>query len=121
MGIMAILRGRRNRHKAPDRVSFTAEAVTRTRPDGVAESIRWDGLHEVGIVTTDEGPFAEDVFLLLLSADGKSGCAVPQLADGFAGLLARLQELPGFDNEAVIRAMGSTANARFVCWKRKGA
>jgi hypothetical protein len=28
-------------------------------------------------------------------------------------------ELAGFDHEAVIRAMGSTGNARFVCWQRR--
>ena len=33
-------------------------------------------------------------------------------------LLSRLQQLPGFDNEAVIKAMGSTNNAKFLCWKR---
>jgi hypothetical protein len=33
-------------------------------------------------------------------------------------LLVRLQQLPGFDNGVVIKAMGSTGDARFVCWKR---
>jgi len=33
-------------------------------------------------------------------------------------LLVRLQQLPGFNNEAVIKAMGSTTHNKFVCWKR---
>ena len=116
MGLFSFLR--RWRARNPDRVTFTNDAVTRVRPDGVAETIRWDELHEVGIFTTDEGPWREDVFFMLITADGKSGCAVPQSADGTNALLDRLQQLPGFDNEAVIRAMGSTSNAKFVCWTR---
>jgi len=29
-----------------------------------------------------------------------------------------LQQLPGFDNAAVIAAMQSTDNQRFLCWER---
>ena len=112
---------RRRKARQPDRVSFTDEVVCRIRPDGVEERIRWDELHEVGILTTDEGPIQEDVFFLLIASDGKSGCVVPQGAEGCGHLLKRLQKLPGFDNEAVIRAMGSTSNGKFLCWKRSVA
>ena len=44
---------------------------------------------------------------------------MPQSADGADALLARLQQLPGFNNEAVIEAM-SSADRTFVCWKRTG-
>jgi hypothetical protein len=112
---------RRPKLKTPDRVTFTSDAVTRVRPDGVEETIRWDDLHEVGILTTDEGPWQEDVFFLLIGPDGKSGCGVPQSSDGSKQLLERWQQLPGFDNETVIKAMGSTSNGKFVCWKRQVA
>jgi hypothetical protein len=68
---------------------------------------------------TDEGPFVDDVFFLLLGNDGK-GCCVPPGAEGSGPLLDRLQALPGFDNGKVIEAMGSTGNARFVCWRKAG-
>ena len=101
----------------PDRVHFDAATITNTLAGrGETETVRWDDLQEVGIVTTDEGPAAEDVFWILLGANGR--CAVPGGADGMKELLARLQQLPGFDNGAVIKAMGSTANANFLCWKR---
>ncbi|MBI5818786.1 MAG: hypothetical protein HZA88_07345 [Verrucomicrobia bacterium] len=102
-----------------DNVSFTDDAVRHVRCNGVTETIRWADLHEVSILTTDKGPFEEDVFFLLIAADGKPGCVVPQFSDGFDKLLRRLQQLPTFDNEAVIKAMGSTSNAKFVCWKRR--
>ena len=107
--------------KQIDRVIYDDIAVTRTRSDGVEETIRWVDLHEVGILTTDEGPVREDVFYLLIAEDGKSVCVVPQSSEGCDQLLERLQELPGFYNEAVIKAMGSTSNAKFVCWKRQVA
>ena len=102
-------------------VTVTDEEVIHMRPDGSTESMRWDQLAEVGILTTDEGPFQEDVFWMLLGADGRSGCAVPQGADGNEELLARLQQLPNFDNGTVIKAMGSTANASFTWWKRRSS
>jgi hypothetical protein len=105
--------------KQIDRVIFDDSAVTRIRPDGVEETIYWDDLYEVGILTTDEGPNQEDVFFLLIAEDRKSGCVVPQSSEGSNRLLERLQKLPGFDNRTVIKAMGSTSNAKFVCWKRQ--
>ncbi|WP_373033473.1 hypothetical protein [Sulfurovum sp.] len=109
------------RHKLHDVVTYDDIAVTRTRPDGIIETILWEDLHEVGILTTDEGPLQEDVFYLLLSKDGSNGCVIPQLSEGSDKLLERLQMLPEFDNETLIKAMGSTENARFVCWQRESA
>jgi hypothetical protein len=121
MSIFSIFRRSKPKPKARDSVTFTDDSVRRVRADGVTETIRWDDVHEVGILTTDEGPWQEDVFFLLIAADGKSGCCVPQSSDGSKQLLERLQQLPGFDNEAVIKGMGSTSNGKFVCWKRQVA
>lgn len=92
--------------------------ISHIEPDGTERTIRWDDLHEVGILTTDEGPFREDVFFILLAQDKKSGCIIPQSAEGNEILLKKLQELPNFDNEAVIQAMTSTDNNKFLCWQR---
>ena len=51
--------------------------------------------------------------------DGE-GCAIPQEWPGFGALLERLRRLPGFDNGAVIGAMGCTDDDRFVCWRSPG-
>jgi hypothetical protein len=102
-----------------DSVAFDDSGVVRTRANGERESVRWDDLQEVSIVTTDEGPFSDDVFWLLVGTAG--GCAVPSESAGMGELLPRLQALPGFDNEAVIQAMGSVEHARFVCWRRTPA
>lgn len=92
--------------------------VRRDLGDGTAEEVAWENLVEVQIVTTDEGPFVDDVFFLLAGSGGKGVC-VPQGAPGSEPLLERLQALPDFDNDQVIEAMGCSENARFVCWKRR--
>jgi hypothetical protein len=92
------------------------EGVRRELGNGKVEQVAWDDLLEVGVLTTSDGPFAEDVFFVLIGRDG--GCVVPHGAPESTALLARLQRLPGFDNEVLIRAMTSTEDARFVCWRR---
>lgn len=101
---------------AKDVVTFDDEKIIRTAPDGKLEVVRWDDLQEVSIITTDEGPFVDDVFWVL--SGSSSGCLAPSEAVGTKDLLPKLQQLPGFDNDAVIQAMGSTSNAKFLCWRR---
>jgi hypothetical protein len=105
------------KRKPASAVEIDAEGVRRALGDGKVERVAWEDLVEVQIVTTDEGPFVDDVFFLLIGANG-TGCVVPQEDPQSGALLSRLQELPGFDNGKVIEAMTCTANARFVCWKK---
>ena len=91
--------------------------VRRTLRPGEVEEVAWKDLVEVQIVTTDEGPYVDDVFYLLVGAN-ETGCVVPQEDPQSGALLTRLQALPGFDNGKVIEAMGCAENARFVCWKK---
>ena len=98
-------------------VTTSDTQVACTRPGGKVESIRWDDLKLVVIETTDEGPFASDVFWRLTG--DKTGCVVPMGAVGEDELIRRLQALPGFDNEAFVDAMSSAGNAKFICWRRQ--
>lgn len=115
--IKAKLRAWSEARKARDRVTFDDEGVTRTMRDGTIEYVAWDDLMGVDIATTDDGPWSDDVFFLLLAED--HGCLVPSEAEGAQELLARLQELPAFDHEAVIRAMGCTHDDLFRIWSRE--
>ncbi len=121
MGVLSNLLGRIREQRKPsaqrhDKVVFDATAVTRHMADGRTETVDWDDLQEVSIMTNDEGPFVEDMYWLLRGAKG--GCAVPNSAEGMSELLTRLQALPGFDNEAVVRSIASTSYASFDVWKR---
>ena len=97
-------------------LSWGVGPVTCHHPNGTEESVTWADLQAVLIETNDEGPFAPDVFWILVGRPG--GCIIPEGATGEAELLNRLQALDGFDNDAVIAAMSSTDNQRFLCWKR---
>jgi hypothetical protein len=88
--------------------------VRRIHRGRIIEEIHWDQLASVDIRTTSQGPFVDDVYWLLGSAMGQ-GVAVPSEAAP-AGFVERLQQLPGFDNEAMIRAMASTDDMTFHCW-----
>jgi hypothetical protein len=83
---------------------------------GTTASIHWDDVQRVVIRTTDRGPFDDDVFLVLVTCS--RSYVIPQQAAGAKELLSRLQQLPGFDNEAVIESMGCTDNRDFPCWER---
>jgi transposase-like protein len=85
--------------------------------DGTIEEISWDHLTGFDIETNELGPFAPDVFWVLRSPE--RAIRVPQGATGDDHLLERLQQLPGFDNEAFIPAMASTEEAVFKVWRRK--
>ncbi|MCC6524707.1 MAG: hypothetical protein IT373_18770 [Polyangiaceae bacterium] len=85
---------------------------TEGRPHGVA----WRDLIKVSILTTSAGPFDEDLFFVLHAADGHA-CVVPGGCAHTRGLLARLQRLPRFDNEAVIQASTCCCDAELPCWE----
>jgi hypothetical protein len=84
----------------------------------VTEQIRWDDVDEIRIITTDSGPYSEDVFFVFVDVE-KKGCLVPHDAAAKYKLLEQLQSrFEGLDNAAVIKAMGSTSNADFLIWKK---
>ncbi len=87
------------------------------RESGLRDGAQWSELIRVSIRTTDQGPFDDDVFLVLETST--ASWWVPQTAVGAADLLARLQQFGGFNNEVVIEAMSCTDNREFVCWERE--
>ena len=76
---------------------------------------RWDALAEVSLMTTSRGPFEEDVFFLLAFDDGSASTIALDEAET---LLPSLQQLPGFDNEAFIQAMGVSGEGLWTLWRR---
>ena len=89
-------------------VAFDETGIRGEAPGSEPWTIAWPELERVEIHTTDEGPWAADVFWVLRTAS--AAYAVPQGATGEKELFERLQALPGFANDAVIAAMGSVEN-----------
>ena len=101
------------------RIDTTDEAISYELPDGRRFVIAWKELQHVEIETTDQGPFVEDVFWRLSTKTQMH--TLPQGATGESELFKRLQALPGFNNEAVVEAMGATENRIWTLWQRPSA
>lgn len=106
----------RGRRAGPGMVSIKEGQIAYFGPHGGAV-LAFDALIRVEILTTDQGPFADDHFWLLTDEMGQSAM-IPGGAQDAPKLLDRLGSLPGFDHMAVLSAMGSTENAKFLIWQR---
>ncbi len=80
------------------------------------ERISWANIDSVAVITTDEGPYICDVFILI--SDNNGGVAIPQDNDVCQTILDRIFKLPGFDFALFTTAMGSTENKKFNVWNR---
>lgn len=98
------------------RVTFDDQAVVVTFRNKRHESVRWSDLGTVAI--TIEDAFLPQPYWMLVGDPGKGGCVYPSDAVGANEMLAELQKrLPGFDNQAVVMAMGMMSGGIQV-WKR---
>jgi hypothetical protein len=83
------------------------------------ERVLWEEIERVEILTTDEGPYADDFFFLLEGRDG-NGVAVSNELAVKHGLVAVLQQrFAGVDSKAIIEASGSTQVRRFLVWQKQ--
>jgi len=105
------------RERKPDEIAeIVDDTIMYTDRQGRLYSMHRSNVQEIAVVTTDTGPFLEDVFWAM--SDGDEEFWIPQGANGFGSLLAFFQGWPGFDNDSFIKAMCCADNQRFVCWKK---
>ncbi|MFM9845514.1 MAG: hypothetical protein ACKVOI_21320 [Dongiaceae bacterium] len=105
------------REKPPlPRVTLSDDLV-RFESGAAPASMALGDLAAIVIETNDSGPWGDDVVWHLLGRAEGCCLSIPQIAEGFAPLLERLQRLPGFDNKEVIAAMGSSTLNAFLCWE----
>jgi hypothetical protein len=101
----------------PETIQIDDVGVLRVN-GSIREQIRWADVEEIRIITTDGGPLSEDVFFALVDGE-KKGCLIPHDAAVRDKLLEQLQSrFTGLDDEAIIRAMGSTSNGNFLIWRK---
>ena len=72
-------------------VSFDESHLFVSDPTGNNEKITWKDVEEIGIVTTDEGPWVEDVFWFFLGPNKEQDCVVPSESLGIKELMEELQ------------------------------
>lgn len=106
---------------SPFALAVDDDGVSLRRLDAPSGTVAWSDILGVDLFTTDEGPWAEDVYWVIHRRQGGEPLIIPGGTEGVDALLAAVEtRLPGFDMEAVIRAMGSTVNARFPLWQAPG-
>jgi hypothetical protein len=115
LAVLALL-GWRASSRPTQSVIVDDAGVRRLRGSEPFEAVAWSQLVGVSVITTGDGPYAEDFFFALHANDG-TGCLVPQGLAAGTDLLERLQRLPGFDNAALVVACGSTSEDQFFCWR----
>ena len=105
----------RRAYVSPYVVSFDNQGVVVNIGNKKRESVLWADLMVVAITIEDEYlPFP---YWILFGSLGKGGCLYPNDAVGAREMLHELQtRLPGFDNGAVIKAMGMMSGGVHV-WK----
>lgn len=108
--------GRELRPESDFIVEVSETGATCARADGRTESVKWDDLQRVEILTTDDGPFAPDIFWVLYGSS--NGCVIPWGATGEQTLMKRLQALPNFRNDVLVNAIGLTNGNQLLCWER---
>ena len=97
-------------------ITLTDESIEVAHPNGTKETVRWDDLQTVQIVTTDQGPLPDVWFVL---CGKKNQCRFPQDAPKSKEAYERLARLEGFDYETFIQAMCVAENAQHLVWQRQ--
>ncbi|MCP5086023.1 MAG: hypothetical protein GY952_04350 [Rhodobacteraceae bacterium] len=97
-------------------VEVTERQVGYLGPD-TGSYVSLDDLTRLEIVTSDKGPYEDDVFWIL-THHGGAPLMIPASAEGTDQLFDAFSALPGIRFEEAIKAMGSTKNARFLIWEK---
>lgn len=76
-----------------------------------------EALARITCITTEDGPWAEDMFWVL-EEDGGTTLTIPNSATGTEKLFDAFSALPGVDYTMATKAMGSTHNDSYVIWSK---
>lgn len=120
MGLFGKIFKRQPPKKEPEAyydIIITDKHLTVEHPERKTERINWNDIDEIAIITTDEGPFLPDVWLVLIGKDG--GCSLPQGAPKYEDVFNVISTYEGFNFEEYIQSASCTQHARFELWKRK--
>ena len=88
-------------------------------PNETKRDILWSKVRKIEIVTTDKGPWEEDVWWLFFLDGVEEPVDIPQGAKGNEKIFDVLENY--FENvnmKEIQKAMGSTSNAKFDVWQR---
>ena len=119
MGFFSMLFGQKSVSNPEDKyiTTVTDKYVRVEHPRREPEEIQWQEINEIRLVITDEGPFAPDIWLLLIGEI--NGCSIPHGSKGFDQVYDIVSKYDGFDFEKVGKSMTTAENEQFLLWTRK--
>jgi hypothetical protein len=98
-------------------LTITDEIVQIEHPKHKTEKVRWDEIHEIWMVTTDDGPVVSDIFMVLIGMEG--GCVIPAFdCEGYDQVFDIVSKYKNFNFENYIASMSCAYEERFVVWKK---
>lgn len=95
-------------------VTVDDATITFQTPQGQVRTFAWSDLEAVDVEAATK--IFGSLHYVLKGAD--TALKVPEDAKGFGKLRDRLEELPGWDNEAFISALSATESATFSAWRK---
>lgn len=108
-----------------DELSFTDQDIRRQHGSRLRkvqdESVRWDQVRRIEVLTHETGPARKDM-LFLLYGTGDAGVAVPGPVAERHGLVAELRRrFPGLQEDQWVQAQAATGRAAFLLWEQPAA
>ncbi|MHA1299711.1 MAG: hypothetical protein ACTSO9_09770 [Candidatus Helarchaeota archaeon] len=98
-------------------ISVSEDELILEWKNGNKDSYKFKDLKKASIITTDRFPMEdEDVFWLMMF---NIIIMIPQGVPGTDGLLKRMQKLPRFNNNELIKAMLCVENNAFLVWEKE--
>ena len=85
--------------------------------DGLETKLQISDIRQIVIETNDTGPWGTDIWWRILGE--QIILSIPGGATGESKMLEIFQKFPKFNNEEFIKAMSSTNNSEFLCWKNE--
>ena len=107
---------KRNNPKDYYKTEITEYYVRVSHPKRDTEEISWSEIEEIKLANTDEGPFAIDIWLLLIG--NNKGCSIPHGSNGFEKVYDIVSKYEGFNFENVNKSMACSDNELFELWKK---
>lgn len=77
-----------------------------------------DDIKKISVITTDQGPFIEDMFVYIEIPDNNFFVVESEMPE-FNFLFTVFESIGGFDYDKFIKATSSTDNAEFICYEKK--
>jgi len=104
-------------HARQIRFAFDGHTISADGPFARKSFVRVEDIREIGIETTNAGPFLEDVFWLI---NREADCVrIPQDSPVFKVLMDYFGSFEGFDWRPFTGAMSCTDPRYFLCWQKQ--